>query len=364
MLEDACQAHGASRDGVRAGTAGRAAAFSFYPSKNLGAMGDAGALVTDDRGLDDASARLREHGQARSTTHESIGYTARLDTIQAIVLLRKLPLLDGLERRAPRGVAAAYGAALDGVGDLRLPPVADDSDPVWHLYVVRTQDPLAACGAPADAGHRDGSPLPEPTHLSEAYASLGHREGAFPVAEALARQCLSLPIFPGSPSDSSTAVAARCQIVLRPWLTRPPTTRRSGCIVDVEFGEDIVVHSFTNLYGCRIGDGRAIGPFVEIQRGAVVGARCKIQSHSFVCEGVTIEDDVFVGHGVMFVNDKHPRATADERRLRCERLGAAADRRRARRVDRLGRRHPRRHSHRRGGPGRGRCSRDARRRTG
>ena len=81
-------------------------------------------------------------------------------------------------------------------------------------------------------------------------------------------------------------------------------------IADVTFGDGVVVHAFTNLYGCRIGDGTRIGTFVEIQRGAVIGARCKIQSHSFVCDGVTIGDEVFVGHGVMFVNDKRPAATA------------------------------------------------------
>ena len=83
-------------------------------------------------------------------------------------------------------------------------------------------------------------------------------------------------------------------------------------IDEVAFGEDVIVHAFTNLYGCRIGDGTRIGTFVEIQRGATIGARCKIQSHTFVCDGVTIEDEVFVGHGVMFINDRFPRATGDE----------------------------------------------------
>ena len=78
---------------------------------------------------------------------------------------------------------------------------------------------------------------------------------------------------------------------------------------DVEFGDNVVVHPFTNLYGCRVGDNTRIGPFVEVQRGAVIGANCKVQSHTFICDGVTIEDEVFVGHGVMFVNDKFPRAT-------------------------------------------------------
>jgi UDP-2-acetamido-3-amino-2,3-dideoxy-glucuronate N-acetyltransferase len=89
-------------------------------------------------------------------------------------------------------------------------------------------------------------------------------------------------------------------------------------VADVAFGDDVVVHSFTNLYGCRIGSGTRIGTFVEVQRGAEIGARCKIQSHSFICDGVRIGDAVFVGHGVTFVNDKHPRATAQEGALQSE----------------------------------------------
>jgi UDP-2-acetamido-3-amino-2,3-dideoxy-glucuronate N-acetyltransferase len=89
-------------------------------------------------------------------------------------------------------------------------------------------------------------------------------------------------------------------------------------IHDVEFGDGVVVYSFTNLYGCRIGAGTRIGPFVEIQRGAVVGASCKIQSHTFICDGVEIEDEVFVGHGVLFINDKTPRATTEAGRLQTE----------------------------------------------
>jgi UDP-2-acetamido-3-amino-2,3-dideoxy-glucuronate N-acetyltransferase len=89
-------------------------------------------------------------------------------------------------------------------------------------------------------------------------------------------------------------------------------------IDDVDFGENVVVHSFTNLYGCCIGDNTRVGPFVEIQRGAVVGANCKIQSHAFICDGVEIEDDVFVGHGVLFINDKSPRATNESGELKTE----------------------------------------------
>jgi len=105
--------------------------------------------------------------------------------------------------------------------------------------------------------------------------------------------------------------------------TRPPSTSSAApaneapyrLIADVAFGDDVVVHPFTNLYGCTIGSGSRIGPFVEIQRGVRIGARCKIQSHAFICEGVTIADEVFVGHGAVFVNDKHPRATDSAGRL-------------------------------------------------
>jgi acetyltransferase-like isoleucine patch superfamily enzyme len=86
----------------------------------------------------------------------------------------------------------------------------------------------------------------------------------------------------------------------------------------VEFGDDVFVHSFTNLYGCRIGAGTRVGPFVEIQAGAVVGARCKVQSHTFICEGIEIGDEVFVGHGVMFINDKRPRSTTDDGALQTD----------------------------------------------
>jgi acetyltransferase-like isoleucine patch superfamily enzyme len=96
---------------------------------------------------------------------------------------------------------------------------------------------------------------------------------------------------------------------------RPANDAPYRLITDVEFGEDVSVYSFTNLYGCRIGPGTRIGPFVEIQRGVTIGARCKVQSHTFICEGVVIEDEVFVGHGVMFINDKFPRAASPEGKL-------------------------------------------------
>jgi dTDP-4-amino-4,6-dideoxygalactose transaminase len=207
VLEDAAQAHGATRDGFRAGGGGLAAAFSFYPGKNLGAMGDAGALVTDNEALAGTARALREHGQRSKYLHEVEGYTARLDTVQAVFLLHKLPHLDRWnEQRAE--VATWYSEGLDGVGDLRLPPVPDNSSPVWHLYVVRTAEPERLAEFLRERGIGTGRHYPVPPHLNAAYAWLGFREGAFPVSEALARECLSLPIFPGLTETQAGAVTS------------------------------------------------------------------------------------------------------------------------------------------------------------
>jgi dTDP-4-amino-4,6-dideoxygalactose transaminase len=206
IVEDACQAHGAERDGLGAGKAGIAAAFSFYPGKNLGAFGDAGAIVIDSDALAEQTRALREHGQRTKYHHDMIGWTSRLDTVQAIALLAKLPHLGrwNCERRA---AAAYYFERLADVGDLVLPPVAPDSKPVWHLFVVRTADPSALATHLQDYGIGTGRHYPEPIHLTRAYASLGLREGSFPVTEALARECLSLPIYPGMAEEQLEAVA-------------------------------------------------------------------------------------------------------------------------------------------------------------
>jgi dTDP-3-amino-3,4,6-trideoxy-alpha-D-glucose transaminase len=207
VLEDACQAHGATRDGFAAGTLGAASAFSFYPGKNLGAFGDAGALTTNDAALADAVRALREHGQRAKYEHEREGWTARLDTIQAIVLSAKLQRLDGWneERRA---IARHYVERLAGVGDLELPPVAADSEPVWHLFVVRTADPAALAEALKERGIATGRHYPDAVHLTEAYRGLGYERGSFPVAERHADRVLSLPIFPGMTIEAAEAVVA------------------------------------------------------------------------------------------------------------------------------------------------------------
>jgi dTDP-3-amino-3,4,6-trideoxy-alpha-D-glucose transaminase len=195
IIEDACQAHGAVRDGIAAGTRCLAGAFSFYPAKNLGAMGDAGALTTGDEGLAERARALREHGQYVKYEHVREGYTARLDTIQALVLLRKLTFLsDWNEER--RAVARSYSQALNGVGDLRLPPVPPRSEPVWYVYVIRTAEPRRLADFLRERGVGTARHYPQPPHLSPAFAELGYAVGAFPLAERLAEEVLSLPIYP------------------------------------------------------------------------------------------------------------------------------------------------------------------------
>jgi len=205
VLEDACQAHGAERDGLRAGSCGTAAAFSFYPTKNLGAAGDAGALVTDDDTIADLARALRQHGEVEKYRSLRPGYTARLDTLQALVLSCKLPLLDDWNRERAEA-AAFYDDGLAGVGDLRLPPRAAGSTPVWHLYVIRSgrRDELMAYLA--DEGIATSRHYPEPPHLSDAFSHLADGMGSFPVAERIAAELLSLPLFPGIEPEQLEAV--------------------------------------------------------------------------------------------------------------------------------------------------------------
>lgn len=206
VISDACQAHGARRDGVDAAGQVLAAAFSFYPGKNLGAFGDAGAVTTDDHYLADRVRALREHGQTAKYHHEYEGWTSRLDTVQAIALRRKLVYLDEWNGQRDRS-AAAYLELLAGVGDLKLPSVASDSRHVWHLFVVRTASPDSLAAFLRAHGVATGRHYPQPPHLSPAYEKLGLRRGDFPVAEVVAEQCLSLPMFPGITTDEIEAVA-------------------------------------------------------------------------------------------------------------------------------------------------------------
>jgi dTDP-3-amino-3,4,6-trideoxy-alpha-D-glucose transaminase len=214
VLEDAAQAHGAERDGKRAGASGLVGAFSFYPGKNLGAMGDAGALVTEDEELAATVRALREHGQTAKYKHDYEGWTSRLDTIQALVLLRKLPLLDGWNNER-RSLAQLYSERLSGIGDVVVPNTPDGSAPVWHLYVIRTRMRDELADFLRERGIRTGIHYPEPPHLVAPYRGLGYSRGSFPASEKLADEALSLPIFPGMSEEDVAAVVSTIEAFFR-----------------------------------------------------------------------------------------------------------------------------------------------------
>jgi dTDP-4-amino-4,6-dideoxygalactose transaminase len=194
VLEDACQAHGARYRGRRVGALGDAAAFSFYPSKNLGAFGDGGAVVSRDPDVLARVRGLRDYGQVAKYRHAYLGYNRRLDELQAAVLRLKLVRLDaGNARRA--AAAALYDAALDGTGIAR-PHRADDRTHVYHLYVVRSPRRDVVRAALEAQSIHTGIHYPIPLHLQEACADLGYRAGDFPVTEEAAPELLSLPMYP------------------------------------------------------------------------------------------------------------------------------------------------------------------------
>jgi dTDP-4-amino-4,6-dideoxygalactose transaminase len=196
LIEDAAQAHGASYRGHKVGSLGVAAGFSFYPTKNLGALGDGGAVVTSDAALDKRIRLLRNYGSEKKYEHQIAGCNSRLDELQAAILSVKLRRLDDLNADRRR-IAARYRQALSGLPGLDLPAVTEDCEPVWHLFQVRhaARDRLAE--ALSAAGVQTMVHYPVPPHLQPAYAALGYRAGNFPVAESIARTTLSLPVWPG-----------------------------------------------------------------------------------------------------------------------------------------------------------------------
>lgn len=193
FVEDAAQAHGAEYKGRRCGSLGDVATFSFYPGKNLGAAGDAGAVVTDDAGLAEKIKLLRDFGQSRKYEHVTVGRNERLDTLQAAVLRVKLRHLDRWTELRRRH-AAAYTELLSDV--VRTPLAAPWALPVWHLYVIRVANRQGLREALAERGIASGLHYPTPLHLQPALSALGHQKGDFPVAEDWATSLLSLPMFP------------------------------------------------------------------------------------------------------------------------------------------------------------------------
>ncbi len=209
VLEDACQAVGAT-DGTRAaGAMGTLAAFSFYPTKNLGAAGDAGAVTTNDEGLAKLLRSLRLHGETSRYHHARVGGNFRMDALQAAVLLAKLPYLAAWNERR-RSIAARYGELLSDAqrsGRVVLPSEAPGRRHVYHQYVIRVRDRDAVKARLAEAGVSSAIFYPVPLHLQECFADLGYREGAFPQAEKAAKEVLAIPIFAEMRDDEVDRVA-------------------------------------------------------------------------------------------------------------------------------------------------------------
>lgn len=216
VIEDAAQAHGAQYHGRRVGSIGDAACFSFYPSKNLGAYGDGGAIVTNDDSLALKIRHLRDHGSVQKYQHEMVGYNSRLDALQAVVLSVKLKYLDQWNAMRARN-AHLYNELLSEIPGVVTPQVLPDVQHVYHLYVIRLargdrnrlQAHLKAHGI------ETGIHYPQPVHLTKAFAHLGYREGDFPIAERCARAILSLPMYPELRAEQIEYVAQEIQSFLK-----------------------------------------------------------------------------------------------------------------------------------------------------
>lgn len=213
VVEDACQAHGAQyfsrkmKQWRRAGSMGLAAAFSFYPGKNLGACGEGGAVTTHDPEVARKVRMLRDHGQPRKYYHDIEGYNGRLDSIQAGILRIKLRRLAAWNEK--RREAATRYRELLGDQAVVLPHEPEWANAIYHLFVVRIENRSAAMEFLAEAGVGSGIHYPIPLHLQKAYSHLGYQAGDFPVAEKVAAEIVSLPMFPGITSEQQQMVAAR-----------------------------------------------------------------------------------------------------------------------------------------------------------
>jgi dTDP-4-amino-4,6-dideoxygalactose transaminase len=194
VVEDCAQAHGARYKGRTCGTLGHLAAFSFYPSKNLGAYGDAGAVTTNDPALDAALRKLRNYGEETRYHHVAPGFNSRLDELQAAILRVKLPYVEMWNGRR-QALAARYAEGLAGL-PIELPPQAEWAQSNHHLYPIRTSARDALQGLLRKRGVTTLMHYPVPVHLQPAYASLGYKSGDFPVAEASCATVLSLPLYP------------------------------------------------------------------------------------------------------------------------------------------------------------------------
>jgi dTDP-4-amino-4,6-dideoxygalactose transaminase len=195
VIEDAAQAHGAEYRGQRAGSMGDFGCFSFYPGKNLGALGEAGAVVTNNAKFRDSIARLRDHGQVRKYDHTMIGWNCRMDAIQGALLSIKLRHLER-NNELRRAHARRYDSAFNGNSEVITPLEADDARHVYHIYAIRVEERDQLLRQLEQKGIGCGIHYPIPVHLQQAYTHLGYERGSFPVAEKIAEQFISLPMYP------------------------------------------------------------------------------------------------------------------------------------------------------------------------
>ena len=210
VIEDAAQAHGAKYKGRAAGSIGDAGCFSFYPGKNLGAFGEAGAIVTNDSFLQEKLRVLRDHGQVRKYHHTMVGWNCRMDGIQAAVLQVKLRhLTRGNELR--RAHAARYDEALRAIESVIVPVVAEYAEPVYHIYAVRVPERDEVLRALEGEGIGCGIHYPVPVHLQPAYDRLGYTRGSFEISERTAAEFLSLPMYPELTDEQIDFVCERLQ---------------------------------------------------------------------------------------------------------------------------------------------------------
>jgi dTDP-4-amino-4,6-dideoxygalactose transaminase len=212
VIEDSCQAHGAKYKGKPTGSLGKAACFSFYPGKNLGACGEGGAVTTDDAGLAKKIRMLRDHGSVKKYEHDFPGYNLRLEGIQGGVLAVKLPHLDGWNDNR-RVLAARYNELFAG-SKVVTPKEMPYAHHVYHLYVIVVEDREALKKALTEAGIENGLHYPVPLHLQKAYAYLGHKKGDFPVSEHVAANHISLPMYAQLPMEHVEHVANTIREVL------------------------------------------------------------------------------------------------------------------------------------------------------
>jgi dTDP-4-amino-4,6-dideoxygalactose transaminase len=206
VIEDAAQAHGARYKNKRVGQFGQIACFSFYPSKNLGAYGEGGALVTNDGSMARRARSLRDHAQTERYLHDEVGYNYRMDSFQAAVLDIKLKHLDEWNR-ARNNCAQLYTELLKD-SSYKLPAHLSDSECVWHCYVIETQERDRVRAGLQEVGIQTAVHYPVPIHLQKAYAHLDYRSGDLPVTEALCERCLSLPIYPELSEEKISRVAS------------------------------------------------------------------------------------------------------------------------------------------------------------